>query len=105
MITTMIVSDCGPLGDVALTISYRYVRAYRGSDISPQEPATASIHWIKIGGPSGVEVGISDDFLRDEIIPHCVADWEEEATAAAVQYAESVRAEYRERAGLWKNAA
>lgn len=75
--TTMLV-DCGPLGEVELTVSYRYVKAYPQTREEPGEPETAFINWIKIGGHSGVEVTLSDDYINAEVIPHCIEDWKGE---------------------------
>lgn len=75
MATCIHTVECGPLGEVDLTISYKYrpFRAGRGSE--PDERESACIYWIKIGGESGVEVAVADDYIIDEIIPACVADW------------------------------
>lgn len=74
-ICTMIV-DCGPLGEIEWTISYRYHRGYRKTSGQPEEPATVTIGWVKIGGENGTEVFPCDEYIRDEVIPHCVEDYE-----------------------------
>lgn len=74
--TTMLV-DCGPLGEVELTVSYRYSKARRATLDQPGEPETAFINWIKIGGINGVEVTLSDDYIN-AVIPHCIEDWKGE---------------------------
>lgn len=84
--------DAGPLGEVDLTISYKYrpFRSGRGSE--PDERESACIYWIKIGGESGVEVPVSDDYIIDEIIPACVADWNSGAESAAEAHIDMRRA-------------
>lgn len=89
--------DCGPLGEVELTISYRYVSPHNGRGIEPNEPESASIYWIKIGGHAGVEVNVADDYITDEIIPACVEDWHGSAEIAAQEYEAAVRQERLER--------
>lgn len=56
--------ECGPLGEVDLTISYKYRPFRAGRCIEPDEHESACIYWIKIGGESGVEVPVSDDESR-----------------------------------------
>ena len=92
--------DCGPLGEVELTISYKFSKGHRGTRIDPSESDSASIHWIKVGGVNGVEVDVADDYITDEIIPACVADWNGDAMSAAEQYADAVRIERMERERL-----
>lgn len=93
-------TDCGPLGEVELTISYKFRKGHRGTRIDPSEPDSATIYWIKIGGIDGVEVDVSDDYITDEIIPACVADWHGEALSAAEEYQDAVRIERMERERL-----
>lgn len=88
--------ECGPLSEVELTISYKFRPALRQTQTEPGEGASATIYWIKIGGCDGVEVEVADDYLTDEIIPACVADWNGEKEVAAERYAEAVREEMRE---------
>ena len=90
-------TDCGPLGEVELTISYKYSAPHNGRGIDPNESASASIYWIKVGGVNGVEVEVADDYISAEIIPACVEDWTAECMSAAEQYADAVREERRER--------
>ena len=87
----MTIPDCGPLGDVEVTISYKYYAGRKQTQIEPEERASATIHWIKFGGEKGVEVEIDDDYISDEIIPHCIADYAGETEYAAEQYAECLR--------------
>lgn len=68
-------TDCGPLGEVELTVSYRYAKGRRATQIDPAEPEHAYVNWIKVGGINGVEVEVSDDYIEAEIVPHCIADW------------------------------
>ncbi len=75
MICTVTIPDCGPLGDVGITVSYRFIPARHGSREQPAEPATALIYWTKLGDERGQEIHIADDYLRDEIIPACVSDY------------------------------
>lgn len=88
--------DCGPLGEVELTISYKFRPANSGRGIEPDEAASATIYWIKVGGADGVEVEVSDDYINDEIIPACIADWHGDREASAEAYAAAERQEYRE---------
>ena len=87
--------ECGPLGEVDLTISYKYRPFRAGRGIEPDEHESACIYWIKIGGESGVEVPVSDDYISDEIIPACVADWHGEIEASAESHADMMREERR----------
>lgn len=89
-------TDCGPLGEVELTISFKFRPARPGHGIEPDEAESATIYWIKIGGTDGVEVEVSDDYITDEIIPACVADWNAEKEAAREAYADAFRQEMRE---------
>ena len=81
--------DCGPLGEVELTISYKYYPPCKGFGSVPDHAASAGIYWIKLGGIDGVEVNVSDDYVTDEIIPACVADWNGDADIAAEAKADS----------------
>jgi len=74
--TTEMLIDGGCLGDLEITISYKYHKPHNGRGIEPDESATATIYWIKIGGYNGVEIFPGDDFINDEVIPHCVAHYE-----------------------------
>ncbi len=71
--------DCGPLGEVELTVSYKYYPPCKGFGSVPDHAASAGIYWIKLGGADGVEVNVSDDYVINEIIPACVADWSGES--------------------------
>mgnify|MGYP006356936155 FL=1 len=83
--------DCGPLGEVELTISYKYRPAVKGFGNEPDHAPSATIYWIKLGGADGVEVNVSDDYVLAEIIPACVADWNGAADIAAEAKADSRR--------------
>lgn len=87
--------DCGPLGEVDLTVSYKHHAKRNGGRIDPAEPETVTIYWIKIGGTDGVEVDVADDYITDEIIPACIADWNGEAEASAEAHADALREERR----------
>lgn len=89
--------DAGPLGEVELTISYKYRTARNGHGTEANEPESATIYWIKVGGHSGVDVEVADDYITDEIIPACVEDWRGSAEMAAQEYESAVRQERRER--------
>ena len=89
MTTCSHTTDCGPLGEVELTISYKYYPPCKGFGHVPDHAASAGIYWIKIGGIDGVEVNVSDDYLLAEIIPACVADWNGESDIAAEAKADS----------------
>lgn len=97
--------DCGPLGEVELTISYRYRPARSGRGQYPDEAESATIYWIKIGGQAGVEVEVADDYITDEIIPACVEDWHGDSMSAAEQYQDAVRVERLEREAVERRAA
>lgn len=84
MTTTMLI-DGGDLGEMEITISFRYRKPRNGKGIEPNESATATIGWIKVGGIDGAEVFPPDDFVADEIIPHCVAVWEGDSEDAAAE--------------------
>jgi len=90
--------DCGPLGEVELTVSYKYRPARSGHGVCPDSPESAGIGWIKIGGHQGVEVEVSDDYISDEIIPACVADWHGEEEVAAEAKGEAMRERQRREA-------
>ena len=81
--------DCGPLGEVELTVSYKYRPAVIGFGNELDHAASATIYWVKIGGIDGVEVNVSDDYIAGEIIPACVADWNGDADIAAEAKADS----------------
>lgn len=97
--------DCGPLGEVELTISYRYSPARSGRGQYPDEPETAFVNWIKIGGHAGVEVDVADDYITDEIIPACCEDWHGDIEMAAQHYEDAVRVERLEREAVERRAA
>ena len=92
--------DCGPLGEVELTISYKYRPAVIGFGNEPDHAASATIYWIKLGGADGVEVNVSDDYITDEIIPCCVDDWNSGKESAAESYADAVRQEMHQHLAL-----
>ena len=88
-------ADCGVLGERELTVSYKFSKGHRGTRIDPSEPDSATIYWIKFGGEKGIEVNLPDDFIADEIIPHCVEDYNGESSAAAEAHADMLRDELR----------
>jgi len=88
--------DCGPLGEVELTISYKRHAGRRATQFEPSEAETATIYWIKIGGVNGVEVDVSEDYITDEIIPACVEDWNSESMSAAEERADAEKLERME---------
>ena len=92
--------DCGPLGEVELTISYKFRPAHAGRGIEPDESESATIYWIKLGGVDGAEVNVSDDYITDEIIPCCVDDWNSGKESATEAYADAVRQEMRQHLAL-----
>ena len=100
MTTCTHTTDCGPLGEVELTISYKFRPAHAGRGIEPDESESATIYWIKLGGADGVEVNVSDDYINDEIIPACMDDWD----SAAEAYADAVRQEMHQHLAI-KEAA
>lgn len=87
--------ECGPLGEVELTVSYKHIPAHNGRGIEPNEAEGATIYWIKIGGADGVEVDVADDYIADEIIPACLADWHGAIEVAAESRGEQMREEMR----------
>ena len=92
--------DCGPLGEVELTVSYKYRPAVKGFGNEPDHAPSATIYWIKLGGADGVEVNVADDYINDEIIPACMDDWD----SAAEAYADAVRQEMHQHLAI-KEAA
>jgi hypothetical protein len=98
-------TECGPLGEVELTISYKYRPARPGRGSEQDEPESACIYWIKIGGVDGTEVPVAGDYIADEIIPTCVEDWTASSTSAAQQYNDAVRIERMEREAVERRAA
>ena len=64
-ICTMNIPDCGPLGTVEVTISFKYWAAMYGNK------SVVAIHWIKVGGEDGVEIDIDDNYVHDVIKPYC----------------------------------
>lgn len=98
-------TDCGPLGEVELTISYKYSAPRSGRRVDPDEAESATIYWIKVGGVNGVEVEVADDYITDEIIPACVDDWTSDSVSAAEQYQYAVRIERLEREAVESRAA
>ena len=96
--------DCGPLGEVELTISYKYYPPCKGFGHVPDHAASAGIYWIKLGGIDGVEVNVSDDYITGEIIPCCVDDWNSGKESDAESYADAVRHEMHQHLAI-KEAA
>ena len=96
--------DCGAVGEVELTISYKFRPAHAGRGIEPDESESATIYWIKLGGVDGVEVNVADGYINDEIIPACVEDWNAEREVAREAYADAVRQEMRQHLAI-KEAA
>ena len=95
MATTTMIVDCGLLGEQELTISYKAHKGFKGTYFEPAEIESASIYWIKFGGFEGIEVELPDDFINDEVIPHCLDDHNEMAEAAFEEKAERMREEWR----------
>lgn len=73
-ITEMLI-DAGDLGEMEISISYTYLKPHNGRGIEPDESASATIHWIKVGGLGGVKIDVPESFLP-EVVAHCVADYE-----------------------------
>ena len=84
MITTMLV-DCGPLGEMEWTVSYKMVGKQ------------CAVNWIKLGGERGFDISpyVSDDYIWDEVRPHCFNDWEECCIVAAESKEDERREERR----------
>ena len=98
MTTCTMTVDCGLLGEQELTVSYKYYRGFKGNAFHPEEHESASIYWIKFGGSEGIEVDLPDNFVIDEVIPHCVDDHNGDAEGAAEEHADRMRQEWREAA-------
>lgn len=92
MTTCTHIADCGVLGELELTISYRARNGFKGSRFERAEIDSATIYSIRLGGPNGFEVNLPDDYIADEIIPACVADWNGGADSRAEEIADRRRA-------------
>ena len=92
MITTMIV-DCGPLGEIEWTIDYKYHHGFMQTMREPGEREFCQVNWIKIGGERGFDISnmVSDDYIYDEVRPHCLADYHSEMEYAMERKAEEMR--------------
>lgn len=88
-------TECGPLGEIELTISYKRHAVVRQTQLEPGESETVTIYWIKVGGINGVEVDVAEDYINDEIIPACIEDYHEGAQVAAEARADERREEMR----------
>ena len=82
MICPITIPDCGPLGNIVVYVSYRFVKGRKATQFQPAESNTATIYWIKLGSEQGQEIEIDDDYIEEEIIPACVADYLEFDQAA-----------------------
>lgn len=81
-------APCGVLGDdVPLTVFY----VPYGHNPFLQEISSVGISSIKIGGSRGVEVDLSDNYIADEIIPACIADWNSTFSNSSEEREESRR--------------
>ena len=80
-------APCGVLGDIELTV------LYEPYDDNPfwQEIRSVGISSIKIGGSRGQEVDVSDNYIADEIIPACIADWNSTFSNSSEEREESRR--------------
>lgn len=76
MITTMLING-GDLGEIEITISFKYYPPRLGRGHEPDQSSSAGIYWVKVGGYNGVEVFPPEDFVTDEIVPHCVRFYED----------------------------
>ena len=92
MTTCTLTVEAGPLGDVDLTISYKHHAGRKCRGFEPSEPETVTIYWIKLGSQ---EVTVSDDYITNEIIPFCLADWNCGMESAAESKADQMREDYR----------
>ena len=73
--TTEMLVDAGNLGEIELTIYYTYQAPHNGRGIEPDEPASAIVRRVKVGGCYGCEIDVPESFMP-EIVAHCVADYE-----------------------------
>lgn len=69
---TTLTVDAGLLGEIEITVSYRYWKGRSATNMDPPEPATIQILWVKVGEME-IEPG---EKLEDVIKDHCLADWE-----------------------------
>lgn len=86
--TTMIV-DCGPLGEQEWTIQYKVFKADGRKHVI--------VNWIKLGGERGYDISdeVADDYIADEVWPHCLQDHEDGIAYAAECKADRMREERR----------
>lgn len=73
-VTEMLV-DAGNLGEIELTIYYTYTKPHNGRGREPDEPASAIVHRVKVGGVLGADIEVPESFMP-EVVAHCVDDWE-----------------------------
>ena len=73
--TTEMLVDAGNLGEIELTIYYTYQAPHNGRGVEPDEPASAIVRRVKVGGCYGCEIDVPESFLP-EVVAHCVADYE-----------------------------
>ena len=73
MTTTTITVDAGLLGEIDLTVEYRYSKGRAATHIDPPEPAEIDILLVQF---EGVEIDPVSDNLTEVIKDHCLADWE-----------------------------
>lgn len=84
--------ECGPLGEVDLTISYKFRKGFAGTRLDPSEPDSATIYWVKLGSQ---EVDLSDDYISDVVIPACIEDWNGAEEVAIEARGDMIREEQR----------
>jgi hypothetical protein len=71
--TTTLTVDAGLLGEIDLTVEYRYSKGRAATYIDPPEPAEINIISVKF---EGVEIDPVSDKLAEIIKEHCLDDWE-----------------------------
>lgn len=76
MTTTTITVDAGLLGEIDLTVEYRYSKGRAATHIDPPEPAEIDILSVQF---EGVEIDPVGDKLKDVIKDHCFAEHEDGA--------------------------
>lgn len=69
---TTLTVDAGLLGEIEITVSYRYWKGRHATYMNPPEPATIQILWVKVGEME-IEPG---EKLEEVIKEHCLEDWE-----------------------------
>ena len=69
---TTLTVDAGLLGEIEITVSYRYWKGREATRNEPPEPATIQILWVKVGEME-IEPG---EKLEEVIKEHRLEDWE-----------------------------